>query len=604
MLGKAMDMLRTAKGRDALLTVLTEGLSMLGMVLVFRLAKDRGDTDFDQYVIVRRTVAFAFPVVLMGTMVGLTRFIAMSSDQAQQRRFLLGALAWVLPLGLLVCLLGAVLPGPLSWVFFGDHDEAALILPLAVMTFGIALHGVAYGFLRGSGQSLSANAIQLFALAIGPCSAFFLFERLEAVLWATGLAWVVVSCAAVAPTLLRGGGLGARRERASIVRYGLPRVPGDIALGALLTVPVFVVVRTFDRDLGAEYAFACTLLNLAAAVFSPVALLLLPAASGQLSAGNYSGLADRISWMTRIILLASTALMVGFELLATPFLTLYLGPGGTSFVATSRLVFLAALPFAFFNGMRSVLDAYYQTPRNGMNLVVSFAILLLGSVVHLLITTPWYTMGVVMLIALGYLGYATWRDVRHVRSELLRLSVRGSHQLNVLVVIPDAEEGIRYSDSKEQAKAFVALGAEVNIFHLEHRSSFYRLFRSRQRFKRTIRTVRPDVVHVHFGSVAALWTLLSSPLPVVVTFMGDDLDRSGVKGLARPWVGGLFSQLAAFFAAGIICTDENVREDLWWRVNDAKVVPLDGDVTIHAGEALEHLRAVAFHQGTEEPLLA
>ena len=93
-----MNMLRTPNGRDALFTFLTEGLSMLGMVLVFRLAKDRGDMDFDRYVIVRRTVAFAFPAVIMGTMVGLTRFISMSRDTAQQRRYLLGALAWVLPL--------------------------------------------------------------------------------------------------------------------------------------------------------------------------------------------------------------------------------------------------------------------------------------------------------------------------------------------------------------------------------------------------------------------------------------------------------------------------------------------------------------------------
>lgn len=63
-------------------------------------------------------------------------------------------------------------------------------------------------------------------------------------------------------------------------------------------------------------------------------------------------------------------------------------------VWTCRLVFLAALPFAFFNGMRSVLDAYYLTPRTGVNLVVSLlAILLLGGAVHLSISTPWYTMG-------------------------------------------------------------------------------------------------------------------------------------------------------------------------------------------------------------------
>jgi hypothetical protein len=41
-----------------------------------------------------------------------------------------------------------------------------------------------------------------------------------------------------------------RRERSELLRYGLPRVPGDIALGALLTVPGYVALRT--HGLGCE----------------------------------------------------------------------------------------------------------------------------------------------------------------------------------------------------------------------------------------------------------------------------------------------------------------------------------------------------------------
>ena len=106
--------------------------------------------------------------------------------------------------------------------------------------------------------------------------------------------------------------------------------------------------------------------------------------------------------MTLFILAASVALVLGFELLATPFLTIYLGEAEEGLVATCRLIFLAGLPFAFFNGMRSVLDAYYQTPRNGVNLLVALFILLVGGLLHLAIATPWYTVGVVMFLSLGY----------------------------------------------------------------------------------------------------------------------------------------------------------------------------------------------------------
>ncbi|MFT3885370.1 MAG: glycosyltransferase [Flavobacteriales bacterium] len=596
MAGKLQQLLRSPQGRDSLLTYLTEGLSMLGMILAYRLAANAGKQELDLYVIVRRTVSFVFPVVLMGAMVGLTRFVAMSSAADQQRRYLRGALGWILPLGLLAWLLSWVFAEPLSWVVFADHARASLLPPLGVMTLGISLHGVAYGFLRGRRAMVPANAVQLFVLAVAPCVSFLLFKDLSDVLWATGWAWTLGPLLSVLPSLVAKGSGSVRRERGELLRYGLPRVPGDIALGALLTVPGYVALRTHGLAVSGEVGFGATLLNIAAAVFSPVALLLLPAASAQLAAGDHAGLAVRIRRMTWIILAASIALTLGFEVLADPLLDIYLGPTGSEYVPMARITFLGALPFAFFNGMRSVLDAYYRTPRNGVNLVVSFLLLLAGSIVHLFIRTPWYTMGVVLVLALTYLGWATWRDVRHVVSELDRLAERGADELNVLVVIPDEEDGQTYAASKAQARAFVQEGARLTFFHLTSRTSPLRLLRARRRLKKLLEQRRPDVVHVHFGSVAALFTVLSSPVPVVVTFMGDDLDRSAVRGIMRPWMGGLFSQVSAFFAAGLICSDERVREHLWWRQDDAVVLPLDGDGTTHARETLDHLRSVAFHR--------
>ncbi len=596
MAGRIKELLRSPEGRDSVLTYITEALSMLGMVLTYRLAAQVSKQDLDLYVIVRRTVSFVFPIVIMGAMVGLTRFVSMSRDPMQQRGYLRGALNWVLPLGGLIVAIAVIFAKPIAWTIFGTEANADLIPPLGLMALGLGLHGTAYGFLRGKKSMVAANAVQLMVLAIAPCASFLLFKELVTVLWATAMAWALAPFLAVLPALLAPGGKKMRRERSELLRYGLPRVPGDIALGALLTVPGYVALRTYGLDLSGEVSFGATLLNLSAAVFSPVALLLLPAAAAQLAANDHAGLELRIRRMTWVILAASAALMIGFEIIAEPLLRIYLGPTGAAYVPMSRIIFIGALPFAFFNGMRSVLDAYFHTPRNGVNLTAAFLLLLLGCAVHLLVPTPWYTMGVVLVLAMCWLGWATWRDVRYVRSELLRLAARGQSDLNVLVVIPDSETGETFSASRAQARSFAAQGAGVSLFHLESRTSARQLLRSRHRLKKRLQELRPDVVHVHFGSVAALFTVLVSAVPVVITFMGDDLDRSTVRGIARPWMGGLFSQVAAFFAAGIICSDETVRDHLWWRQGEAVVLPLDGDGTAHARETLEYLRGVGLHR--------
>lgn len=589
---KIIGFLRSPQGRDSLLTTLTEGLSMLGMVLTYRLAAQVSKQDLDVYVIVRRTVNFVFPVILMGAMVGLTRFVAMSQEPARKRGYLRGALAWVVPLSAATMVLSFLLARPLAWLIFGSEEGAAWIPPLALMTVGISLHGVAYGYLRGKPATATANFVQLWVLALAPCAAFILWSDMTTVLWATGIAWVAVPLLSITPSLMRGGPK-MRRERSELLRYGLPRVPGDIALGALLTVPGYVALRTYGLDLSGEVGFAATLLNLAAAVFSPVALLLLPAAAARLAVGDHAGLERRIGRMTWMVLAASLLLTLAFEVLSEPLLVAYLGPTGKAYLAMSRIVFIGALPFAFFNGMRSVLDAYFHTPRNGMNLMVAFGLLLLGSAVHLAIPTPWYTMGVVLVASMFWLGWATWRDVRFVRSELLRLASREGNALNVLMVVPEAEPDGGYRIADGQAKALEADGARASLFFLGRHLPLLGLYRARRRLKRHLKDHRPDVVHVYFGSVTALFTVLVSSVPVVVTFMGDDLDRRSVKGIARPWVGGLFSQVAAFFASGIICTEESLRDRLWWRQGEAVVLPLLPDGSATTGEVLGFLREVA-----------
>ncbi|MBP8822896.1 MAG: glycosyltransferase [Flavobacteriales bacterium] len=604
MAGKIISFLRSPQGRDSLLTTLTEGLSMLGMVLTYRLAAQVSKQDLDIYVIVRRTVSFIFPVILMGAMVGLTRFVSMSGEPARKRGYLRGAMAWVVPMGGLTLVLSFLLAKPLAWTIYGSEASAPLVPPLALMTVGIALHGVAYGFLRGKPAVGVANFIQLMVLAIAPCAAFLLWGDMVTVLWATGIAWVAVPLLSMLPSLLAPVKANMRKERSELLRYGLPRVPGDIALGALLTVPGYVALRTHGLDVSGEVGFGATLLNLAAAAFSPVALLLLPAAAGRLAVGDHAGLERSIGRMTGLVLAASIALTLGFELLSGPLLLLYLGPTGEAYLPMARIIFIGALPFAFFNGMRSVLDAYFQTPRNGVNLVKAFGVLLVGSAVHLLVPTPLYTMGVVTVLAMFYLGWLTWRDVGFVRSELRRMANRPPSQLRLVVLIPDRADGSTYAASKTQAQAFALNGCDVTLFHLENRRSLIKLFSARRAFKRLLHQTRPDAVHVHFGSVAALFTVLVSSVPVVITFMGDDLDRSNVPGLAKPWMGGLFSQIAAFFASGIICPSEAVREHLWWRQGEAVVLPFGPEGTANSGETLAYVREVALHRTTEQPATA
>ncbi len=579
MWGKLSRYVRSHEGRTGLSTYAAEGLAAVGMVVVYGLAARLGKEPLDLYVIVRRTVSFVHPLVLIGAIVGLTRYVALTVDPKTQRRYLFGALSWVLPLGILLCLAALVAPERWGRDFFQDGGHGELILPLAMMIATLSLHSVAYSYLRGRQYLHMANALSAAALAIVPCVAFILFDELVLVLWATALGWALGVVAVLLPAFF-GGRVGTvAKERAELFRYGLPRVPGDAAMGALLTLPVFVAGYAHGLAAGGQMGLGITLLNLASAVFSPIGILLLPSSAARMASRDHAGLIAQVQRTVRYTVIAALAMLLGFELLAPWLLEVYLGPSGADYVTMGRVIFLGAPAFAFFVALRSLLDAYYVVPRNGVNLMSALLLLLVGCAAHLLFDAPPIFMGGVVVVAMWYLAWLTLRDVRFVRSELQRRVERSGNSMRLMMVIAGKPEGREFPFARRQATILrERFGAEVEIFFLQDRMSPLRLWKARRAFKQQLREFRPDLVLVHYGTVTALFTVLSSAVPVVITFHGSDLNPTPSDGRVRDLLGRLFSQLAAFFAAGIICVSEGLRDRLWWRREEVSVLPMGVDL--------------------------
>lgn len=154
-------------------------------------------------------------------------------------------------------------------------------------------------------------------------------------------------------------------------------------------------------------------------------------------------------------------------------------------------------------------------------------------------------------------------------------SPRSAGPLRILIVIPGkpGDQGMAFS--RRQAAALAAMSdAEVETWFLQDRISPSGLLRARKSFLSTIDRFLPDVVHAHYGTMTALFCILLSPAPVVVTFHGSDLNRTPKDGFLRDLFGRVASQLAALGTAGIICVSEGLRQRLWWLREKARVIPM------------------------------
>ena len=161
--------------------------------------------------------------------------------------------------------------------------------------------------------------------------------------------------------------------------------------------------------------------------------------------------------------------------------------------------------------------------------------------------------------------------------------------LRVLFVVPGAARGNSMIFARRQAASLEDAGVEVNLFHLGSRTSPVEVAREWVRFRRRVRRIHPHVVHAHFGTVTAMFAAMAAPgLPLVITFRGGDLNpasrRATARERTRAFLGRVLSQLAALRAARLICVSGQLRERLWWRRQNAVVLPSGVDQEVFAPE--------------------
>jgi len=134
--------------------------------------------------------------------------------------------------------------------------------------------------------------------------------------------------------------------------------------------------------------------------------------------------------------------------------------------------------------------------------------------------------------------------------------------MRILFVAPGAAvtdpKGAHMPFVRREADALRAAGHEVEVHGFDNRS-YVHLLREWRRLRAAVRRHRADVVHAQFGKFTALIAAFAGA-PMVVTFRGTDINRNTKYSAARSALGLGASQLAAFFAGGIVCVSREIRD--------------------------------------------
>ena len=398
-------------------TMVTELLVTIAGILVLKFAAALLDpVGFGEYSLSRRAVGMLYLPLVMGLGIAAPRYIAIARAGAMpgytESAFATATLSAGLLPPLTIILLLNISPPVGATILFGSAALAHMVPPATIALAGIALHGMVYAVYRGRSEMKFANTLQSIDLAIVPVMAFLISRNdAAAVLTTTGVAWLVVSGIALLHVLYRERadwrGLASMRQHLGVLlRFGLPRVPGEFALVGLFAIPALLAVRAHGVVAAGQFSAALSVLTMAAGSFAPVGLVVLPRASAQVATGDLAGLRHLVlRILAGGILLAAIGVIIG-ELLIPPFIRWYFGDAFLPAIPYFRAILLGAIPYAIYILMRSILDALDVRAVNSRNLVVTLAVVVILCLVNR--SLMWMSGSIVAALVL--LGTLTLRD--------------------------------------------------------------------------------------------------------------------------------------------------------------------------------------------------
>jgi O-antigen/teichoic acid export membrane protein len=380
---------------DILRTALVNGLAMVCAVATYGLAARilQTNAELAAYSNLRRVNLGLMAVMTLGLGMGLIRFLPLAAQYgANGRRWLLTiSLGTVCAtLGLTAGLMLALAPS-FSELVLGSRQYSELVPGFVLLLLGAVLHSHTAAYFTGRLKMLIANLMQLISIGIVPLLAIALWGAagVGPVLEATGLGMLAVTLPFLAlawndsrpsPTedQLAPPTRTSRIAR-ELLGYGLPRVPGFLAMFGLMSLGPILVAHLGGL---AESLYLTIGLQMLTMVLMPVqamATVFLPRFA-ELKAQSRHAEAGRIVQLLAAMML-ELGLFAALQLIAfVPLLVpLWLKRQDPEGLAVVSVLALAVPAYVTYEALRNPIDSQTVLPLNTYTQLGAVALLVLGS---------------------------------------------------------------------------------------------------------------------------------------------------------------------------------------------------------------------------------
>jgi O-antigen/teichoic acid export membrane protein len=413
--------------KDVSLTFITEAIVLVGFIFIYRLiANNFGPEGVGKYSLVRRVVGFFYPILLLGLGIGLPRYIAMSRSKEEGRAYIKSGILVVAALTFILLFFINLFKVYFSQIFFGNITYTNLVFPFSFFLLGLILHLLVYSYFRGHLYVKSFNFLQIINLALVPIGIliFFKYISIERLIILIGITTFIIAfifflffIKEILGPIKKWQFKSSLRE---LLRYSLPRIPGDFGFAGLLSLgPIFAAHFASIQEVG-YLVVSQNLLTGICGMVAPLGIILLPKVSYLIAQGEQETIKKNLDLFIAAILQCSIFVCAQLMIFTDSIIRFWLGSEFFGAILVMRIAFISIIFYAFYVVMRSILDAAKVKPLNAINLFISLGVLLLMTAMLLFIFnlfTPIISLSVSSSFGLVCLGTLTYISIRKIYPE-------------------------------------------------------------------------------------------------------------------------------------------------------------------------------------------
>lgn len=358
--------------------MLGEGLVILANFAMFALIKHRyGSDDLSIYMLIRRAVSMAVPLVLLGLSLSLIKHVGETQDAKLVRQYALAGAAAPLGIGVVLSVLAAWFPSQIAHLLLGSGEFAVYVAPFSLLTLSTATVVIALSFSKGLHRISLATTIQIGAFCVVPFLAYVFTGALVEFLFMTAAFWggigVVIWMRLMRPFR---GFARVSLPRARFFTFGLKAASSEFSMMFAFWLPPVLMVASESVQISGYFSLMMTLLIVAASPLAPVGSAMMPKVARVYREGDIEGMRVAMKRLLKIgVWVSIPAWLISshvYDLVADYLLS---GAAPMGRVATQTLL-TSILPLTVFYAFRNVVDVGYSPSSNLGSIIVALTVML------------------------------------------------------------------------------------------------------------------------------------------------------------------------------------------------------------------------------------